>query len=80
MSNNDFKKKNKKNQLTETYTIPIASIDGSIINGKDNTPHLHLYNIPAEKYIKENMVIQMDFNNIDDVLNLLNNKTEKRIL
>ena len=49
-------------------------------NGKDNTPHLHLYNIPAEKYIKENMVIQMDFNNIDDVLNLLNNKTEKRIL
>lgn len=37
MSNNDFKKKNKKNQLTETYTLPIASIDGSIINGKDNT-------------------------------------------
>ena len=35
-------------------------------DGKTNTPHLHLSNIPAEKYLHENMVIKMEFNNANE--------------
>ena len=59
------------------YKVEYTPVD---YNGKDNSSHLHLYNIPAEKYIGENMVIQMDFDNIAEVLDLFKNETDDRIL
>ena len=37
-------------------------------DGKSNTPHLHISKIPANKYLAENMVIKMEFNDINDFL------------
>jgi hypothetical protein len=34
-------------------------------DGKNNTAHLHLKNIPAKKYLGENMVIKMEFEDAD---------------
>ncbi len=40
-------------------------------DGKDNAAHLHLTEIPAEELLAENIVIRLDFENLDEVLRSL---------
>ncbi len=36
-------------------------------NGRDNTPHLHLRRIPANELMAENIVVKLEFENVDRV-------------
>lgn len=49
-------------------------------DGKTNTAHLHLSGIPAKEFLTENMVIKMEFDDINDFLSSANTVTEKEIL
>ena len=49
-------------------------------DGKNNTAHLHLKNIPAKKYLGENMVVKMEFEDADAFFSTFYNHKSATIL
>ncbi len=47
------------------YALEYTPID---YDGKTNPKHLHIFNIPAQEYMPENMVIKMEFDNLNKIL------------
>ena len=45
-------------------------------NGRENTPHLRIYGLPSEKLMRENMVVKIEFPEIDTVFKTVTGKTK----
>ena len=45
-------------------------------NGRENTPHLRIYGLPSEKLVSENMVVKIEFPDLDTAFKTVTGKTK----